>query len=132
VKILDARDIIAPLTALASHRPLPHDVRTLAEALGTTERTLRYRCRKIGTTPKACLDFVRCLRIVASETCDWNPSAQLFEHYADGRTVKRLMTMAGLAPDARPTVAQFLDRQQLLATTDLRTTLRAWFERPAN
>jgi hypothetical protein len=126
VKLLNARDIVEPLTALTRDRPLPVTVRELAEALGTTERTLRYRCRRIGTSPKACLDFVRCLKVVASDTPDWNPGALLSERYSDCRTVKRLIATAGLVGESRPTVAQFLDRQQLLTSSALRATLRSW------
>jgi hypothetical protein len=112
------------IDALVCTSPVPRTVGQLADAMGLSERTLRYRCKVAGTTPKACLDFARCLQLITSDHVDWHPGALLSEHYADCRTVKRLITEGGLTGDARPTLSEFLDRQQLLASSPLRATLK--------
>lgn len=85
----------------------PMTVADLAAYGAFRVRTFQSRCKAAGVTAKACVDFVRCLRLVLSET-RWNPQSDLSHYSKDYRTVRRLVRQGGLDRPSRPSVAQFL------------------------
>jgi hypothetical protein len=91
----------------------------LAAEIGVGVRSLQTLCKAEGTTAKDCLDFIRCLRIVADEQYEWNPRVMLSLYGADSRTIDRLIIAGGLSDGARPSVKRFLRQQRLVTSAKL-------------
>ena len=104
------------------------NVSELATAWGVSLRTLQSRCRDAGVTAKACLDFVRCLRLVCDTRRAWAPRTELGGAGLDRRTVERLITIGGLDSAKRPSLAYFLEHQRFLRSAWLRNDIAAAFK----
>jgi hypothetical protein len=122
---------LAALVVQAFHRDHPLEtVPQLAADLGVGIRSLQTLCKMEGTTAKNCLDFIRCLKIVADDNHEWNPRVMLSLHGADSRTIDRLIIVGGLSDEARPSIERFLERQQLLKSRRLCQELQRALIRP--
>jgi hypothetical protein len=91
----------------------PDCVGKLAIAMGVPLRTLQRRCKQAGTTAKACLDFVRCARVIL-DGHSWDPQDVLLTQGLDDRTVRRLLRSAAFEIGERPTMLVFLQSQQFV------------------
>lgn len=103
-----------------------NSVGDLAAAGGVSERTFREWCRAEKTGAKACLDCVRCLKLVmmvAAHGAEWDPRASLSKYYRDKRTVNRLLATGGLHQDAPPSVVDFLLHQRFVRSHRLRSEI---------
>lgn len=102
------------------------DPRTLtiwARSAAVSVRALQYGCFSIGVAPAACRDLARVVRLLAGLAAGskWDPSLFL---NADPRTVRRLLTRAGLTSRRPPeSVHAFLSRQAIVESARLITAL---------
>jgi hypothetical protein len=91
----------------------PRTVRTWSRSIGLCETQLRVTCRMAGFSAKASLDFARLLRaVVLQQNSDWSLGDYL--DLADGRTLSRLLSRAGVDDGPRLTPAVFLTTQRLV------------------
>jgi AraC-like DNA-binding protein len=111
-------------TLTANGKQPPRTVEELARRAGCSERTLRYRCRRVGLTPKALLDFTRCLLIVVhAGRGGWSPETAVAAFVTDVRTIRRLKRTAGFTAEA-PTVSQFMSQQRFFRSRSLLGTIQ--------
>lgn len=103
-----------------------NSVPDLAAAGGVSDRTFRDWCRAEKTGAKACLDCVRCLKLVvmvAAHRAEWDPRGALLKYYRDTRTVDRVLATGALTQDAPPTVVDFLLHQRFVRSHRLRSEI---------
>jgi CheY-like chemotaxis protein len=92
-----------------------HDPKTMSEwsrSLGVSRSVLAESCRLVRIPPHDARDFARALRAVCRARSVWEPET-LF-NCADGRTLKKLLSRAGLpwtVGGPPPTLRDFLQKQ---------------------
>lgn len=118
---------LAPIGLLARvlvHAALPeepviHSVDALARMAGLSRRALQYRCQAAGVTARDCVRFVQCLKaIIGAAGAKWEPAAVI--PIADARTLRRLLTQAGMENNSCPTISEFIPGQQFLQSVGFR------------
>jgi ActR/RegA family two-component response regulator len=112
------------------------DPRTLdewARVAGTSRSVLCEACRLVRIRPHDARDFARLLRAVFRSDETWEPETLL--DVADGRTLHRLLTRAGLSGpvEHRPSIDEFLELQTWIPSAHhglpvLRTLLNPYVE----
>jgi len=91
------------------------DPRTLADwsrAIGVSRTVLVESCVRVGIAPKDARDLARVLRLVRRDSDPWEPETAL--DIADRRTLRVLLERAGVSPDTRPTIRDFLKQQRFV------------------
>lgn len=108
----------------------PKTVGKWARILGVSRSVLSECCRLVHVHPQDARDFARLLRAICHSGEHWQPETVL--DLADARTLRKVLTRAGLFPHAgrTPTTPQFLEQQQWIPQTNagltaLRTLLFA-------
>lgn len=95
------------------------DPRTLADwarAVGVSRTVLVESCARVGIAPRDARDLARVLRLVRRVDDPWEPEAAL--DVADRRTLRALLSRAGITDGGRPTVRDFLQRQGFVEPTN--------------
>lgn len=100
------------------------DVRTLpawAHEAGLSSGVIAARCRAVGVTAKASLDFTRLLRLIINSG-GRPPRAFEVLDVVDTRTMQRLLSTGGMGTVASPrwpSVADYLDHQGFIRAPQL-------------
>ncbi len=90
----------------------PKTMHTWAKSVGVSRSALCEYCRLVHVSPRDARDFARVMRAVHLSRERWRPEMVL--DLADARTLKKLLSRAGLAPPIvrTPTLREFVERQR--------------------
>ncbi len=90
----------------------PKTMHTWARSVGVSRSALCEYCRLVQVPPRDARDFARVMRAVYLSRERWRPEMVL--DLADARTLKKLLTRAGLSQRVvrTPTLREFVERQQ--------------------
>lgn len=96
----------------------PKTLAIWARSIGVSRSALCECCRLMHVSPHHARDFARIMRVIHRSGGTWQPEALL--DLADARTLKKLLTRAGLARPglATPSLAEFLECQQWIPKTN--------------
>lgn len=98
-----------------------HDLTTVgawAREAGMCETQLRLRCRLAGLSAKKSLDFARVVRAVAWQQIRGG-TLQDYLNVGDTRTLRRLVTKAGLKSAERVAVLEYVNAQRVIKDVPL-------------
>jgi len=108
------------LRAAALEQPVPCSVEMLSELSGLTVRVLQRRCQAVGVHARECLRFVQCWRLLTA-----GDSLHESLPVRDPRTMKAILSAASVATGAKPSMRDFVERQQFLTNASLIAALLA-------